>query len=170
MPDADLDRVIDELSFPVEICSSGNYGSGLRAVQRLAERNELYRLTLGSDTPGGTGIIPRGAWRNVLFLTSICGLTPGVAIAIATGNTGRAHRLHEGVLAPGRPADLVLCGPVEGSTGESLADSVAHGDLPGISHVLIDGRCVVSGRSRQTPPPRLRPVVVCCATALRALP
>lgn len=162
MSDADLDRVIDELKFPLEICSSGNYQSGHRAVRRLAERGELSRLTLGSDTPGGTGVIPRGAWRNVLFLASMCGLLPGQAIAIATGNTGRAHRLEEGILAPGKPADFALCGPVEGSAGTSLADAVAHGDLPGITHVFIDGKPVVSGRSRQTPPPRLRPVVNCC--------
>ena len=162
MSDADLDRVIDELHFPLEICSSGNYLSGHRAVTRLVARGELGRLTLGSDTPGGTGVIPRGAWRNVLFLASMCGLSPAQAIAVATGNTGRAHGLAEGILAPGRPADLALCGPVEGSAGSTLADAVAHGDLPGITHVLIDGRAVVVGRSRQTPPPRLRPVVACC--------
>ena len=162
MSDADLDRVIDELHFPLEICSSGNYLSGHRAVTRLVARGELGRLTLGSDTPGGTGVIPRGAWRNVLFLASMCGLSPAQAIAVATGNTGRAHGLAEGILAPGRPADLALCGPVEGSAGSTLADAVAHGDLPGITHVLIDGRAVVAGRSRQTPPPRLRPVVACC--------
>ena len=139
MSDADLDRVIDELKFPLEICSSGNYQSGHRAVRRLAERGELSRLTLGSDTPGGTGVIPRGAWRNVLFLASMCGLLPGQAIAIATGNTGRAHRLAEGILAPGRPADFALCGPVEGSAGTSLADAVAHGDLPGITRRLDHG-------------------------------
>ncbi|MBH1964072.1 MAG: amidohydrolase family protein [Comamonadaceae bacterium] len=162
MCDEDLDRVIDELEFPLEICSSGNYASGHRAVRRLVQRGRLDRLTLGSDTPGGTGVIPRGAWRNILFLSSMCGLSPAEAIAVATGNTGRAHGLEEGILAPGRPADLALCGPVEGSAGTSLADAVAHGDLPGITHVLIDGQAVVSGRSRQTPPPRLRPVMACC--------
>lgn len=162
MCDEDLDRVIDELEFPLEICSSGNYASGHRAVRRLVQRGRLDRLTLGSDTPGGTGVIPRGAWRNILFLSSMCGLSPGEAIAVATGNTGRAHGLEEGILAPGRPADLALCGPVEGSAGTTLADAVAHGDLPGITHVLIDGKAVVSGRSRQTPPPRLRPVMACC--------
>ncbi|MGE0801327.1 MAG: amidohydrolase family protein [Lautropia sp.] len=162
MSDADLDRVIDETAFPLEICSSGNYGATLRAVRRLAERGRLDRLTLGSDTPGGTGVIPRGMWRNILFLASVCGVPAAEAVAIATGNTGRAHGLAEGVLAPGRPADLAICGPVEGSAGSSLADAIGHGDLPGISHVLIDGELVVSGRSRQTPPPRLRPVIVCC--------
>lgn len=167
MPDGDLDRVVDETAFPLELCSSGNYGATLRAVTRLARAGRLDRLTLGSDTPGGTGIIPRGMWRNVLFLASVCGVEPADAIAIATGNTGRAHGLDEGVLAPGRPADLAICGPVEGSTGTTLEDAVRHGDLPGISHVLIDGRFVVEGRSRQTPPSRLRPVVACCGDAPR---
>lgn len=162
MNDADLDRVIDELPFTLELCSSGNYGSGLRAVKRLQAAGRLDRLTLGTDTPGGTGIIPRGMWRNILFLSSICGVPAAEAIAIATGNTGRAHGLDVGMLAPGAPADLAICGPVEGSAGSSLADAVAHGDLPGISYVLIDGEIVVAGRSQQTPPPRIRPLVVCC--------
>ncbi len=133
-------------------------------VRRLAARGRLDRLTLGSDTPGGTGVIPRGMWRNILFLASVCGIPAAQAVAIATGNTGRAHGLDEGILAPGRPADLAICGPVEGSAGSTLADAIDHGDLPGISHVLVDGEPVVSGRSRQTPPPRLRPVIVCCGS------
>ena len=162
MSDGDIDRVVDELAFPLEVCSSGNYGATLRAVRRLAERGRLDRLTLGSDTPGGTGVIPRGMWRNILFLSSICGLPADVAIAVATGNTGRAHGLSEGVLAVGRPADLLIAGPVEGSAGTTLADAIVHGDLPGITHAIIDGELAISGRSHQTPPPRLRPVMNCC--------
>ena len=164
MSDADLDRVIDNTSFTLEICSSGNYKSTARAVRRLVAQGKLARLSLGTDTPGGTGVIPRGAWRNILFLTSMCGLAPEVAIAVATGNTGRAHGLEEGILAPGRPADLSICGPVDGSAGSTLSDAIAHGDLPGIAYVLIDGEVVVSGRSRQTPPPRIRPLYFCCGT------
>jgi enamidase len=163
MSDADLDAVIDHTAFPLEICSSGNYGSGLRAVKRLIANGRLDRLTLGTDTPGGTGIIPRGMWRNILFLASVCGVRAADAVAIATGNTARAHGLEQGVLAPGRPADLAICGPVEGSAGDSLGDAIAHGDLPGISYVLIDGEVVVAGRSRQTPPPRIRPLYFCCS-------
>ena len=162
MSDADLDRVIDNTAFALEICSSGNYASTLRAVKRIAAQGKLGRLTLGTDTPGGTGVIPRGAWRNILYLSAVCGLAPEVAIAVASGNTGRAHGLEEGVLAPGRPADLSICGPVDGSAGTSLSDAIAHGDLPGISYVLIDGVVVVAGRSRQTPPARIRPVYFCC--------
>ena len=153
MSDGDLDRLVDETEFALEICSSGNYRSTLRVVERLAAAGRLDRLSLGTDTPGGTGIIPRGMLRNILYLSSICGLTPGEAIAVATGNTARVHGLDVGVLRPGAPADLVIAGPVGGSAGTTLGDAIAHGDLPGISTILIDGTAVVTGRSRQTPPP-----------------
>jgi enamidase len=128
----------------------------------MQHNGQLARLTLGTDTPGGTGVIPRGMLRNLCFMSSVCGVTPAEAIAIATGNTAKAHGLDVGVLDPGRPADLVVCGPVEGSTGTSFSDAIAHGDLPGVSYVLIDGEIVVGGRSRQTPPPGRRLTFVCC--------
>ena len=77
MSDADMDRVVDDTSFALEICSSGNYGSTLRLVRRLADKGKLHRLTVGTDTPGGTGVIPRGMLRNLLFLCSVCGLPAG---------------------------------------------------------------------------------------------
>lgn len=174
MSDADLDALVDDdggggAPMALEVCSSGNDRSTLRAVRRMAARGTLDRLTLGTDTPGGTGIIPRGMLRNVLYLAGVCGLAPEVAIAVATGNTGRAHGLDVGVVAPGRPADLVVAGPVEGSPGTTLAEAIAHGDLPGISLVMIDGVAVVSGRSQQTPPMRWRPVLPRCCTP-RAAP
>jgi enamidase len=153
MSDADLNRTIEETSFALEICSSGNYRSTLLATRRLRELRRLDRLTLGTDTPGGTGIIPRGMLRNILYLASVCELAPGEAIAVATGNTATAHGLDVGFLRVGAPADLIICGPVEGSSGTTLTDAIAHGDLPGISYVLVDGEVVVEGRSRQTPPP-----------------
>jgi enamidase len=162
MSDADLDRVIDETSFALEICSSGNYGSTKRAVERMRRNGQLARLTLGTDTPGGTGVIPRGMLRNLCYLASVCGATPGEAIAVATGNTAKAHGLDVGMLVPGRPADIVVCGPVEGSAGAGVGDAIAHGDLPGISYVIIDGEIAVSGRSRQTPPPKRTLFFSCC--------
>ncbi len=152
MSDSDLDELVDATEFALEVCSSGNDRSTLLAVRRLAERGRLDRLTLGTDTPGGTGIIPRGMLRNLLFLAAVCELDPGQAVAVATGNTARAHGLDEGILRPGAPADLVIAGPVEGSAGSTLSDAIAHGDLPGISYVFIDGEPVVERRSGQTPP------------------
>jgi enamidase len=162
MPDSDLDKVIDRTDFALEICVSGSYGSTQRAVRRLIDKGRLDRLTLGTDTPAGTGIVPRGLMRKLMFLTSVCGVSPGAAIAIATGNTARAHGLDVGMLAVGRPADIVVCAPISGSAGKTVADAIAHGDLPGISHVLIDGELAVAGRSRQTPPPANPARFLCC--------
>jgi enamidase len=57
-----------------------------------------------------------------------------------------------------------VCGPITGSAGSTLGDAIAHGDLPGITHVLIDGEFVVTERSRQTPPPTKRAFFCCCDT------
>lgn len=153
MSDADLMRTVEESDFWLEACSSGNDRSTLLLARRLKELGRLDRLTLGTDTPGGTGVIPRGMLRNICYLAGVCGIAPADAIAIATGNTARAHGLDEGVLREGAPADLVVAAPVEGSAGTTLTESLAHGDLPGISHVLVDGVALVDGVSRQTPPP-----------------
>jgi enamidase len=68
MSDADLGRTIDDTNFWLEICSSGNDRSTLLAARRLREIERLDRLTLGTDTPGGTGVIPRGMLRNICYL------------------------------------------------------------------------------------------------------
>jgi enamidase len=162
MSDSDLDKVIDNTLFAIEICSSGNYGSTKRAVDRMRAKGQLARLTLGTDTPGGTGVIPRGMLRNICYIASVCGVSPAEAVAIASGNTAKAHGLEVGILAPGRPADIIVCGPVEGSAGTSIADAIAHGDLPGIAYVVANGEIVVSGRSRQTPPPKRKLFFSCC--------
>ena len=162
MSDEDLDLLAEEANFSLEVCSSGNDRSTLRLVRRLAELGRLDRLTLGTDTPGGTGVIPRGLFRNILYLSGVCGLEPGVAIACATGNTARAHGLDVGLIETDRPADLLVLGRVEGSAGPSFGHSIAHGDFPGITHVLVDGEVLVNGRSRQTPPPRQPAVFSCC--------
>ncbi len=153
MSDDDLAALVDNTEFSLEVCSSGNYRSTYMVVQRLMQQGRLDRLTLGTDTPGGTGVIPRGMLRNILFLSSICEMTPADAIAAATGNTAKAHGLDVGILKEGAPADLLIAGPVKGSAGSTMADAIAHGDLPGISFVIIDGEVIVETRSEQTPPP-----------------
>jgi enamidase len=162
MSDDDIDSVVDRTSFALEVCSSGNYRSTSRLVARLVEKGQLARLTLGTDTPGGTGVIPRGMLRNILYIASMCDLSPGQAVAVGTGNTARAHGLDVGILDVGRAADIVVCGPIKGSAGTTLSDAIEHGDLPGISHVLVDGEALVADRSRQTPPPAKRAFFFCC--------
>lgn len=155
MPDDEIRGVIDDLpEAAIEVCSSMNYRSTKVTVDHLVATGALDRLTLGTDTPGGTGVIPRGMLRNICYLASMCGLAPEDAVAAATGNTARLHRIAGGVLAPGRPADLVVLGPIRGSAARDGLESFALGDLPGISVVLVDGEPLVDGRSEQTPPAR----------------
>ena len=156
MADEDLDALVDHTEFALEICSSGNYRSAIRVVERIAKAGQLPRLTIGTDTPGGTGVLARGMLRNIIFLASVCGLSAGEVIAAATGNTARAHGLDTGFLRLGMPADLVIAGRIDGSAGTTLTEAIEHGDLPGISLVMIDGKIVVRGRSEQTPPPQTR--------------
>lgn len=153
MPDEEIRGVIDDLpQAAVEICSSMNYRATKVTVDHLIATGALDRLTLGTDTPGGTGVIPRGMLRNICYLAGMCGLAPAVAVAAATGNVARWHGNPAGVLAPGRPADLVVLGPIQGSSARDGLESFALGDLPGISVVLVDGEPLVAGRSNQTPP------------------
>lgn len=160
MPDEEIRGVIDDVpGAAIEICSSMNFRATQVTTDHLRSRGQIDRLTVGTDTPGGTGVIPRGMLRNVCYLSSVCGLTPDEAVAAATGNTAARHGLPQGVLAPGRPADLIVLGPITGSRGRDSAECFALGDLPGISLVMVDGRILVQGRSQQTPPPTVGAVV-----------
>lgn len=154
MPDEEIREVIDAVPHAaIEVCSSMNYRATQVTVSHLASRGELGRLTLGTDTPGGTGVIPRGMLRNICYLAAVCGVDSADAIAMATGNVAQAHRVPGGFIDVGHPADLVICGPIRGSRGTDILECVTLGDLPGISAVLVDGEPLVAGRSEQTPPP-----------------
>ena len=153
MPENEVERIVRETDHYVEICSSGNPRMVLSLMRVVKETGAFHRVLIGTDTPGGTGIIPRGMLREIAFLSSVVEIPPEVAICMATGSVGRAHGLPIGTLEEGRPADLVLLDKIHGSVAKDGLDSLAKGDLPGISVVMIDGEIKVAGRSRQTPPP-----------------
>lgn len=154
MPDEEIRRVVAETTGVLEVCSSMNYRATRVVVEALQGADALSRLSLGTDTPGGTGVIPRGMLRNICFLASVCEVDPAQAVAAATGQTAAAHGLDTGVLEVGRPADLVLMGPITGSLADDALEAFALGDLPGIAAVFVDGEALVLGRSEQTPPPK----------------
>jgi enamidase len=158
MPEDELVRVLDETDSYLEIATAGNYRLTLRLVELARERNALDRLCLGTDTPSGTGVLPRAMLRNLNLLCSVGGLTPEEAIAIATGNTADAHGLEQGRLEEGRPADVVLMGRIKASVAEDGLDALRIGDLPGVSMVFVDGEPLVT-YSDQTPPPETAAVL-----------
>ncbi len=149
MSDGDLMRTIEETAFALEICSSGNDRSTFLAARRLRELGRLDRLTFGTDTPGGTGVIPRGMLRNILYLSAVCGLAPGEAIAIATGNTARAHGLDVGRVASRRARRS----PRRGA-GRGLDRHDAHRDRSRTATCPASPMCwSMAGRGRRPQPP-----------------
>lgn len=159
MPEEEMHRVVNETDYCVEICSSGNLRMGLSLMCAVKMRGAFHRVLIGTDTPGGTGVIPRGMLREICFLSSVTEIPPEMAIAMATGNVGRAHGLPIGTLEEGKAADVVLLDRIQGSVAKDALDSFTKGDLPGVSVVVIDGEIRVGGRSQQTPPPA-RPAIV----------
>jgi len=153
MPEPEMIRIAAETEYFMEICSSGNYRLALSLIRAVKAKNAFHRVLIGTDTPGGTGIIPRGILREIAFISAVGEVPPEKAICMATGNVGRAHGLDIGILEEGRPADIVMLHKITGSVARDALDSFAKGDLPGISTVLIDGEIRVAGRSQQTPPP-----------------
>jgi enamidase len=151
MSDPDIERVVTASDMAIEIVHCGNGRAAIHALRTAAAVGALARVIVGNDAPSGTGVVPLGILRTMAHLSSLGGVAPELAVAMATGNTARVHGLDVGVLAAGRAADIVLCDAPVGSSASTALDALARGDLPGISMVLIDG-AVQIGRSRNTPP------------------
>jgi enamidase len=162
MPEEDMIRIANDTECFMEICTSGNYRLALSLARVVKAKGLHRRVLIGTDTPGGTGIVPRGILREIAFLSSVGEIEPEKSICMATGNVGRAHDLDIGILEEGRPADIVLLHKITGSVATDALDSFAKGDLPGISYVIIDGEIQVAGRSQQTPPPERVASQSCC--------
>lgn len=145
-------RVINETEAAVEIVQCGNVHRAAQVAGYLKEREELHRLILGNDAPSGTGVVTLGILRNISWLASLGGIDPAVALCAATGNTARVYGLNRGRVAEGLEGDLVFLDAPMGSAGEDLLSSLAEGDTPGVSGVIVDGK-VVAVKSRNTPPP-----------------
>lgn len=150
MPDADIERVV-ATDMAIEIVHCGNGRAALHALRVAQAANGLDRVIIGNDAPSGTGVVPLGILRVLAHLASLGGIDPATAVAFATGNTARVHRLDVGVIAPGRAADIALVDAPIGSAASTALEALAIGDLPGVSMVLIDGEVKI-GRSRNTPP------------------
>ena len=151
MSDADIARVVEHSDMAIEIVHCGNGRAALHALAVATAAGGLSRIVIGNDAPSGTGVVPLGILRVMAHLASLGGVSPELAVAMATGNTARVHGLDVGVLAPGKAADIALVDAPVGSSASSALEALGVGDLPGVSMVLIDGTVAI-GRSRNTPP------------------
>ncbi len=111
-PWTDIEWLITQSAATLELCFIGNMPIAVRVLRMALERGEPHRLAIGSDLPGGTGVVR---------------------------NTTRAFGHRGGRVALGEPADLVAWDPVEGSAADTFVDCVTYGDraYPGL--VMIDG-------------------------------
>jgi enamidase len=150
MSEREIDSLV-ETQMALEIVHCGNGKTALHTLERAKEAQALHRIIIGNDAPSGTGVVPLGILRVIAHLTSLGGISPEVAICMATGNTARVYGLPVGVIEPGREADLCIVDAPVGSVGTTALDALRAGDLFGISMVLIDGQIRI-GRSRNTPP------------------
>ena len=135
----------------VEIVHNGNEVAGLYAMRTTMELGQAERIILGTDSPAGSGVQPLGILRLIAMLSSLGEVAPETVFCFATGNTARIRDLNCGLIEVGRAADFVVMDRAQHTAAATILDSVALGDLPGISMIIIDGvvRC---GRSRNTPP------------------
>jgi enamidase len=148
------EREIDSLvatAMALEIVHCGNGKTALHTLARATDAKALHRIIIGNDAPSGTGVVPLGILRVIAHLASLGGVSPEVAICMATGNTARVYNLPVGVIETGREADLCIVDAPVGSVGKTALEALRVGDLFGISMVLIDGQIRI-GRSRNTPP------------------
>jgi enamidase len=152
LPDADLPRLFDAPG-AIQLVQAGNLRSSLEILRLARDRGALDRIVLATDTPTGTGVMPLGMIKTVVEIASLGGLPATDAIALATGNNGLALHRPEGILDIGRPADLVLLQAPLGGAFDDPLESIEHGDIPGITGVIIDG-VVRARRSRNTPAAR----------------
>ena len=149
---SDVEQLIKKTSFVLEIVQCGNPRVAVETIKMAMAAGALDRIIIGNDAPSGTGVIPLGVLRTLGLLCSFTDLKPEVAIGLATGNTARVHRLKEGVVEEGRPADLVIMDAPLGSVGKDALEAINVGDLPGITMVMIDGE-IRARKSRNTPQP-----------------
>ncbi len=153
---AEVERIIRESEVAVEIVQCGNYRMTNGIMKLISELGMEHRVIFGNDAPSGTGVIPLGIIRNICYVSSVCGIAPHKAIAMATGNTATVFGLRTGVIEPGRPADLICLDAPIGSVGRTALEAIEAGDIPGITCIVIDGKIVVQ-KSRNTPPGNREP-------------
>ncbi|WP_432837945.1 amidohydrolase family protein [Dactylosporangium sp. CA-092794] len=162
-----VDWLIDHGRAALELVFIGNLRVAAHVLRRAAERDELHRVILGSDLPGGTGVVPGAMLRTIQLLSHLSDVPVELLVCMATGNTARVHRLPGGLVAVGEPADLVAWDPVEASETDDFLDCVAYGDraYPGL--IMIDGVVVHHGNPLLLSPKRM-PTIHRNAPALAA--
>jgi enamidase len=162
MPDGDFPRLVSESEIAMQVCTAGNLRTTLLVARLLSEAKQLERLLIATDTPTGSGIMPLGMLYTMSHLASLAGVAPELTVAMAAGNNAKVYRLNNGMLAPGRDADVLLVDACSGGAQADALSALKNGDILGIGAVIIAGMPRFVGRSRNTPEPIRRVRVAQC--------
>ncbi len=149
-------RLIDESDCFLELCYTGNLKLAVDIARRALASGASARLILGTDSPTGAGITPRGILRMINLVSAFCDLPAPQAIALGTGNTARAYDLDCGILETGRAADILLIDAPRDSRHAGGLEAFEGGDVPSIGMLMIDGQ-IVSWQTSNTLPGKRRP-------------
>ena len=152
LPLSDVEMILDQTEAKVEVVHNGNVKAAGAVAALLAERDELHRLVVGTDSPAGSGVQPLGVLRTMSWVSSLGGIPAAIAVAAATGNVANLHGLDTGTITPGAEADLVIVDAPLGSQADDALGALSIGDTLAVADVLIDGVVRVR-KSRNTPPP-----------------
>ena len=158
IPLSDLETmsVIEETNAFIEVIPGGNLRLLGTIARALLARDELDRLTVGTDSPGGNGIVPRGLLQAIVAISALGGVDAATALRCGTENVARSHRIPAGAIRTGELANILLAGPVRGSSHRTISAAIESGELIGIGAVIYDGD-VVALPARFTPPPEALP-------------
>jgi len=156
LPLADVVTILDQTSARIEIVHNGNVKAAAAVVRLAADRDELHRVVIGTDSPAGSGVQPLGILRVMSWAASLGGIPPEQAVAMATGNVAALHELNVGILEAGREADFNVVDAPLGSQANDALGALAIGDTLAVAGAVIDGQ-VRFTRSRNTPP-AIRPI------------
>lgn len=152
LQDHGAERLVREGAMVLQLVQAGNLRSALLIAGLARELNVLHRVTIASDTPTGTGVMPLAVLKSIAEIASLGGVPPAQAFALATGNVARVYGGNAGLIAEGREADFLIMDAPSGSAARTALEAIAIGDIPGISAVVIDG-AIRAFPSRNTPRP-----------------
>jgi len=153
-PPEDVDWIVRETPATLDLVFIGNMPLARRVLECVRERDELDRVVIGSDLPGGSGYVPGAILRTVALLSHLTDIPVAQLICMATGNTARNFGLPGGLIEPGQPADLVAWDPVDGSVTDEFLECVEYGDRPYPGLIMIDGEIVEHGNPLLLDPKR----------------
>ncbi len=146
LSDDDIDMLCGSDGPPfVEVVQAGGTRPMLRVVEGLADRDELDRLLIGTDTPTGYGVTSLGVLKTIGDVCSLAGVAPETAWAVASGQAARAFGSDGNVIAPGTVADIVVMDTSLGSVCDTAVEAISAGEFPGVAVVITDGVVRVRG-------------------------